>query len=94
MTGLTIIDVFADDTQGLLYAITHSIFQLGLSVHAARISTAGLDQVADVFYVTDQHGAKIEDHARLEAIRSTIKEDIDLFMDRQVDASEAYRQDH
>ena len=34
----TIIDVFADDTQGLLYAITRSIFQLGLSVHAARIS--------------------------------------------------------
>ena len=85
----TIIDVFADDTQGLLYAITRSIFQLGLSVHAARISgRQELDQVADVFYVTDQHGAKIEDHARLEAIRATIKENIDLFMDRRVDASE------
>ena len=43
--------------------------------------------MADVFYVTDQHGAKIEDHARLEAIRATIKENIDLFMDRRVDAS-------
>jgi [protein-PII] uridylyltransferase len=85
----TIIDVFADDTQGLLYAITRSIFQLGLSVHAARISgRQELDQVADVFYVTDQHGAKIEDHARLETIRATIKENIDLFMDRRVDASE------
>jgi [protein-PII] uridylyltransferase len=85
----TIIDVFADDTQGLLYAITRSIFQLGLSVHAARISgRQELDQVADVFYVTDQHGTKIEDHARLEAIRATIKENIDLFMDRRVDASE------
>ena len=56
----TIIDVFADDTQGLLYAIVRSIFQLGLSVHAARISTRlEFDQVADVIYVTDQHGAKI-----------------------------------
>ena len=54
-TASTIIDVFADDRQGLLYVITHAMFQLGLSVHAARISTR-LDQVADVFYVTDQHG--------------------------------------
>jgi [protein-PII] uridylyltransferase len=96
----TIVDVFADDTQGLLYAITRSIFQLGLSVQAARISTRidddikqslrtiGRHQVADVFYVTDQQGAKVEDHNRLEAIRETIKEDIDLFMDRQIDASE------
>jgi [protein-PII] uridylyltransferase len=81
----TIIDVYAEDTQGLLYAISRSIFQLGLSVHAARISLRQeLDQVADVFYVTDQHGAKIKDHTRLEAIRTTIKKDIDLFRDRQV----------
>ncbi|MGH7147090.1 MAG: [protein-PII] uridylyltransferase, partial [Nitrospiraceae bacterium] len=96
----TIVDVFADDTQGLLYAITRSIFQLGLSVQAARISTRldddiqqslrtiGRHQVADVFYVTDRQGGKIEDHGRLEAIRATIKEDIDLFMDQHVDASE------
>jgi [protein-PII] uridylyltransferase len=95
----TVIDVFADDTQGLLYVITHAIFQLGLSVHAAKISTrldddiqqslrtVGRHQVVDVFYVTDWDGAKIEDHARLEAIRSTIKQDIDLFMGHPVDAS-------
>ena len=35
----TVIDVFADDTQGLLYVITRAIFRLDLSVHAARIST-------------------------------------------------------
>jgi len=97
----TIVDVFADDTQGLLYAITRSIFQLGLSVQAARISTRidddikqslrtiGRHQVADVFYVTDRQGSKVEDHNRLEEIRETIKEDIDLFMDRQIDAPES-----
>lgn len=74
----TIIDVFADDRQGLLYVITHSIFRLGLSVHAARISTR-LDQVADVFYVTDSDGSKIEDHARLETIRAGIQAEIDAF---------------
>jgi [protein-PII] uridylyltransferase len=72
----TIIDVFADDRQGLLYVITHAMFQLGLSVHASRISTR-LDQVADVFYVTDQMGKKIDDPGRLEAIRSRIIEEID-----------------
>jgi len=85
----TIIDVFADDTPGLLYTIARSIFQLGLSVHAARISLRDeLDQVADVFYVTDQQGAKIKNHARLEAIRATIQKDIDQFIDRQVAGSE------
>jgi len=96
----TVIDVFADDTQGLLYIITHAIFRLGLSVQSARISTrldddiqqslrtGGRHQVVDVFYVTDQHGGKIEDHARVEAIRSTIKQDIDLFMGQPVEAPE------
>jgi [protein-PII] uridylyltransferase len=74
--GYTIIDVFADDRQGLLYVMTHAMFQLGLSVHASRISTR-LDQVADVFYVTDQMGGKIEDPARLEAIRIRITDELD-----------------
>ena len=49
---------------------------MGLSVHASRISTR-LDQVADVFYVTDQMGRKLDDPGRLEAIRSRIIEEID-----------------
>jgi len=78
----TIIDVFADDRQGLLFVITHAIFTLGLSVLAARISTR-LDQVVDVFYVTDMDGAKLQDHSRLETIRATIKEDIDRFLNEK-----------
>lgn len=97
----TVIDVFADDTQGLLYVITHTIFRLGLSVQSARISTrldddiqqslrtGGRHEVVDVFYVTDEHGEKVEDQARLEVIRSTLKQDIDLFMNPQVDAPES-----
>ena len=75
----TIIDVFAEDRQGLLYVITRTIFTLGLSVQAARISTR-LDQVADVFYVTDSKGGKVTDPARLEAIRATLKGEIDRFV--------------
>lgn len=67
----TILDVFAEDRQGLLFVITNAIFQLGLSVHASRISTR-LDQVADVFYVTAEGGTKIDDPVRLEAVRAGI----------------------
>lgn len=79
----TIIDVFAEDRQGLLYVITRAIFTLGLSVQAARISTR-LDQVADVFYVTDAKGGKVTDPARLETIRATIKTEIDRFLSGQM----------
>jgi len=79
----TIVDVFAEDRQGLLYVITRAIFTLGLSVQAARISTR-LDQVADVFYVTDAKGGKVTDPARLEAIRATLKGEIDRFVAGQL----------
>jgi len=75
----TILDVFADDRQGLLYIITNAIFQLGLSVHASRISTR-LDQVADVFYVTGMDGKKVEEVGRLETIRASILNEIEVFL--------------
>ena len=78
--GYTIIDVFADDRQGLLHVITNAIFQLGLSIHAARISTR-LDQVADVFYVTDPAGAKVRDHGQLERVRAGIEQAIEKFLE-------------
>ena len=52
------------------------------------LRTVGRHQVVDVFYVTDRDGGKIEDHARLETIRSTITQSIDQFMGHPVDASE------
>ncbi|MDH4185534.1 MAG: [protein-PII] uridylyltransferase [Nitrospira sp.] len=76
----TIIDVFADDRQGLLYVITNTIFQLGLSIHAARISTR-LDQVADVFYIADQRGKKLEDPGQLEQIRTGVETAIENFLE-------------
>jgi [protein-PII] uridylyltransferase len=69
----TIIDVFAYDRAGLLYAVTRCFFELGCSVWRAKISTY-LDQVVDVFYVTDQKNNKIEDKERLEVIRQRLLE--------------------
>jgi [protein-PII] uridylyltransferase len=69
----SIIDVFAFDRRGLLYAIARTLFELGLSVWRAKIGTY-LDQVVDVFYVTDQEGGKVEDPARLDEIRRRLLE--------------------
>src|SRR2546430_13340639 len=75
----TIIDVFADDRQGLLYVITRAIFDIGLSVHAARISTR-LDQVVDVFYATDRAAGKIDDPRRCKLISGTITARIEEYL--------------
>jgi len=65
----TIIATFAYDRMGLLYAIAREVFELGLSVSKAKIGTH-LDQVVDVFYVTDQAtGKKVTDEVRLSEIR-------------------------
>ncbi len=67
----TIVDVFALDRMGLLYTITRTLFELGLSVSLAKIGTY-LDQVVDVFYITDQQGRKIHDENWLRHIRETL----------------------
>lgn len=74
--GFTILDIFTLDRRGLLYAITRAIFELGLSVGRAKIGTY-LDQVVDVFYVTDAQGRKVEDAQRLHAIRRRLLEVIE-----------------
>jgi [protein-PII] uridylyltransferase len=76
----TIIDIFTADRMGLLYAIGRALYELGLSVSVAKIGTY-LDQVVDVFYVTDRSGRKIEQQERLEEIRARLLETI-AAMDR------------
>ncbi len=77
----TIIDVFAHDRLGLLYTVSRAIYELDLSVVLAKISTQ-LDQVVDVFYVTDLHNQKIMDETRLNSIRETLEQTLTDF-DRQ-----------
>jgi [protein-PII] uridylyltransferase len=67
----TVIEVFADDHIGLLYRMTHTLFNLGLDIHLARISTKG-DQIADIFYVRDLEGQKVEDKKRVQEIKRII----------------------
>jgi len=74
----TILDIFALDRTGLLYTITRRLYELGLSVHKAKIGSH-LDQVVDVFYVTDDAGQKIRDEKRLTEIRDSLLERIRQF---------------
>jgi [protein-PII] uridylyltransferase len=67
----TVVEFFAADRMGLLYTITQALFELGLSISVAKIGTY-LDQVVDVFYVTDTHGNKIEDDRRIDDVRARL----------------------
>jgi [protein-PII] uridylyltransferase len=72
----TIIDIFTHDQQGLLYTIARTLFELKLSVASARIGTY-LDQVVDVFYVTDSGGQKVQGEGNHQRIRSVLSKAID-----------------
>jgi len=69
--GFTIIEVFTEDRIGVLFTITYGLHRLGLSIHVAKIST-NVDQVADVFYVTDEQGGKVTEPSRVEEIRQSL----------------------
>jgi [protein-PII] uridylyltransferase len=71
----TVVDVFTQDRVGLLYAITHTLFDLGLAIHVARIST-NADQALDVFYVTDRDGAKVTDLAAMRQLREALETEL------------------
>jgi [protein-PII] uridylyltransferase len=77
--GFTIVDVFATDVQGLLYVITRTLFDLGLSIHSSKIATR-LDQVVDVFYVQGPGGGKIVDTERLAHIKRTLTDAVDTYV--------------
>ena len=74
----TILQVFAPDRLGLLYTAAKKIHDLKLGIVAAKIGTY-LDQVVDVFYVTDDRGAKILDELRLQSACDTLLETLEQF---------------
>lgn len=71
----TLIEIYTHDKPGLLYLITSTLSRLSLNICSAKISTK-VDQVADVFYVTDLDGRKILLRKALKKIRDTLLEAI------------------
>jgi [protein-PII] uridylyltransferase len=70
-TNHTVIEVITRDRQGLLFWLSSTIQQMGISIALAKINTEG-ERVADVFYVSDEHGSKIFDEARIEEMKERI----------------------
>lgn len=69
----TVIEITAADRLGLLYDVGTALHGLGLSVGIAKIATYG-DRVADVFYVREAGGGKVEAPERLRAVEATLLE--------------------
>jgi [protein-PII] uridylyltransferase len=69
----TVLDVTTGDRVGLLFTITNCLYHQGVSIHLAKVTTM-VTQALDAFYVTDLEGRKIEDPARLTAIRDALRQ--------------------
>jgi [protein-PII] uridylyltransferase len=67
----TVIEVFTVDRRGLLYRLARALHELKLVIRFAKIGTY-LDQVVDVFYVTDREEQKVVSEERLAEIRQTL----------------------
>jgi len=67
----TVIEVFSEDKPGLLYAITKTLADFGVSISQARIGSSR-DQAVDVFYTRDRDRAKIESPRFQEEIRNAL----------------------
>ncbi len=67
----TLIEVFSTDKIGLLYSITRTLFDLHLDIKIAKIGNKG-DQSADIFYVTDFDGQKLEDEPQIIEIKNAL----------------------
>jgi [protein-PII] uridylyltransferase len=67
----TVLEVDVPDSSGLLHRLARELAKLDIVIASARIATL-IDQVQDVFYLTDTDGSKIMNGERCEQIRSTV----------------------
>jgi len=73
----TVLEVRAPDEIGLLHRITRALFDAGLDVVSARVSTLG-EMVVDAFYVRESRGSKVTDGSRLSEITQKIEAELGL----------------
>ena len=67
----TVIEVFARDRPGLLYAVAQELYELGLGIALSKVNTEGT-RVADVFYVNERDGSKVVPGERFKEIRERL----------------------
>jgi [protein-PII] uridylyltransferase len=64
----TIIEVIAQDRPGVLFTLSHTLHQLGLSIVFAKVNTEG-NRVIDIFYVTELNETKIGSRERVNQVK-------------------------
>ena len=69
----TLIEVYTWDRPGVLHTITRALFELGINIQLAKISTPGA-QVVDIFYVTDLSSEKLMKYERHEEVKEKLLE--------------------
>lgn len=67
----SVVEVSTVDRRGLLYRLARALHDMGLIIRSAKIGTY-LDQVVDVFYVTERNGQKPAGDDRLDEIRGRL----------------------
>ena len=72
----SVIEVSGLDRPGLLFALARELFNLNISVQAARVATFG-ERAVDVFYVTNLTGGKISSASRAKKIKTAMMAVID-----------------
>ncbi|HET8936557.1 MAG TPA: ACT domain-containing protein, partial [Polyangiales bacterium] len=67
----TIIEVITQDKPGVLFALSHTLHQLGLSIVFAKVNTEG-NRVVDIFYVTELDETKIRSRERVAQVETQL----------------------
>ena len=67
----TVVDVFTRDRIGLLHEIARTLHQLDLTIALSKVNTEG-QSVADVFYIADADGKKVQDPDRLKRLQRVL----------------------
>jgi [protein-PII] uridylyltransferase len=71
--AFTVLDLESEDHVGLLYAVTHTLSALGLTIELARINTAK-GGANDSFYLVDGNGGKIENSVHKQFIETMLRQ--------------------
>jgi [protein-PII] uridylyltransferase len=72
----TMIEVTARDRPGLLHDLTWALFENGVSINSAHVTTYG-EEAIDTFYVRDAFGLKIRSEEKLKRIRRALLQALD-----------------
>ncbi len=67
----TVVEVYGGDSRVILYQLTQTLADFGLTIHRARIATE-IEQLIDVFYVATTGNGKLTDPAAVEKVRQAL----------------------